>query len=116
MDARPKAGHERAMINVGWNYASFRGAAGPERRGVLSRLIRRIAGEIFDPLGRFPLALRVGRHCAVAFRQIASGDVRAREMVQKPADPPPSDDAMQTGINIVLNRDRQLFWTWFSLQ
>ena len=49
----------------------------------------RIAGEIFDPFGRLALAFRVGRHRTIAFRQIASGDVLAREILQKPADAPP---------------------------
>jgi hypothetical protein len=35
-----------------------------------------------------------------------SGDVRAREIVQKPADAPPPDDAVQAGINIVFDRYR----------
>jgi hypothetical protein len=87
--------------------APFRDAAGPEWRGVLCGFIRGIADEIFNPFDRLSLALRVGPHRAVAFRQIASGDVWAREIVQNAADPPPPDDAVQAGIDIVLNRNRQ---------
>ncbi len=59
------------------------------RRGVLSGFIRPgvigyIAGKLFDPLCCLALALLVGRHGAIAFHQIASGDVRAREIVQHP--------------------------------
>jgi hypothetical protein len=35
--------------------------------------------------------------------------VRAREIVQKAADPPPPDDAVQPGIDVVFDRDRQFF-------
>lgn len=74
----------------------FRDVAGPELRGVLSGFIRPavvgwIAGEIFDQFGRLALAPRVGRHRAIAFRQIASGDVRAHKVTQKAADMPPPD-------------------------
>src|SRR3954452_9759322 len=59
-------------------YEPLRDVAGPEWRGLLSRFIRRLVGEIFDPLDRLALALLVGRHRAVSFRQIASCDVWAR--------------------------------------
>src|SRR5690349_10366017 len=84
------------------------------RRGVLSgfihpEIIGDVAGEIFGPLGGFALTLLVGRHRAIAFRQIACGDVRTREIVQKPADTSPPDDAVQPRIDIILDRDRQFF-------
>src|ERR1044071_1611834 len=78
------------------------------RRGVLSGFTRPwfigyVAGEIFDPFGRLALALLLGRHRTIAFRQIASGHMRAREIVQKAADPPPPEDAEQGSIDIVFD-------------
>lgn len=95
-------------------YAPFRDVAGAEWCNVLFRSIRLIAGEIFGPFGRLALAFLVSRHRAIEFRQIASGDMRAREIVQKPPDPPP-DDTVQTGINIVLDCDRQFLDMAFPL-
>jgi hypothetical protein len=67
-----------------------------------------IAGQAFDPFRGLALARLIGSHRPVTLDDIALRDVRSREIVQESADPPPSDDAVQALIDLVVNRNRQL--------
>src|SRR5713226_8367528 len=76
------------------------------RCGGLSGLIGNVAGQVFDPLLGFPLVLLVFCHRPVAGGTITLQHVRAGKIVQKAADAAASDDAVEAGINLVVDRDR----------
>jgi hypothetical protein len=58
---------------------------------------------------RLPQRVLVRRHRAVAFDEIARRHMRPRQIVEEAADPPPADHAVQALVNLVVDRDRQLF-------
>src|SRR5712691_7916850 len=79
------------------------------RRGGLPRVIGDVAGDALDPFRRLALALLVRRHRPVACHQIPRQHMRPRQIAEKPADPSPSDDAVKTGINLVVDGNGQFF-------
>jgi hypothetical protein len=72
-------------------------------------IIGYVPDQIFHPFRRLGLAFLIGRHGAIGLRQLVPSHMRARKVVQEPAYPPPSNDGVKAVINIVLDRDRQLF-------
>src|SRR5579864_3106945 len=79
------------------------------RCGGLSLLVGDIAGQVLDPFVGLALARLVGRHRAITLDEVAPGDVRARQIVEETADPPRPNNAAQPLVNLVFDRDCQLF-------
>src|SRR5271165_5741621 len=79
------------------------------RRGGLSGLIGDVAGQVLYPFRGFVFALFVGGHRPIAFDDFPRDNVRPRKVIEESADPPPTDDAVQPLIYVVIDRYRQLF-------
>src|SRR5690242_5667647 len=75
-----------------------------------------VADQALDPFHCFAFVLLVGGHGAIGGLEVASGHVWACEVVQEAADASAPNDAVQAGIDLVVNSDCQLFRHWPALQ
>src|SRR5215207_8257217 len=72
------------------------------------RFIGDVSDERLDPLKGFRLRLFVGSHLGVPLLQVFRHYVRTHQFLNELADPPRSDDAVQSIIDPLVHADRQL--------
>src|SRR4051794_13810627 len=87
------------------HHTSPRCGGGELFRGAMSY----VADQTLDPFCCFVFVLLVGGHGAIGRLEIASGHVWACEVVQEAADASAPDDAVQAGVDLVVDGDCQFF-------
>src|SRR3954471_5537164 len=68
-----------------------------------------VADQALDPFRCFAFVRLVGGHGAIGSLEVASGHVWACEVVQEAADASAPDDAVQAGVDLVVDGDCQFF-------